>query len=77
MGKVRPAYIKRLGDELLERYPDRFSDDFQHNKQVVAQLVEGLSKRVRNRVAGYITSRVKKLKAVEEGVKTVEEGGQG
>ena len=83
MGKVRPAYIKRVGRMLMEQYPDRFTEDFEHNKQVVGQLVEGISKRVRNRIAGFITSQVKRLKAtgeegeVEEGesVKTSTEGG--
>lgn len=79
MGKVRPAYIKRVGRALMEQYPDRFSDDFEHNKQIVGQLVEGASKRVRNRIAGYITSQVKRLKETseegEESVKTSEEGG--
>jgi small subunit ribosomal protein S17e len=81
MGKVRPAYIKRGGRMLREQYPDRFSDDFEHNKQVVGQLVEGASKKVRNRIAGYITSQVKRIKAAgeeEEGgesVKTSTEGG--
>jgi len=45
----------------------------------VGQLVEGASKRVRNRIAGYITSQVKRLKEAseegEESVKTSEEGG--
>ncbi|MFP3157057.1 MAG: 30S ribosomal protein S17e [Caldivirga sp.] len=78
MGKVRPAYIKRIGRALMEQYPDRFSDDFEHNKRVVGQLVEGVSKRVRNRIAGYITSQIKRLKEAgegEESVKTSEEGG--
>jgi small subunit ribosomal protein S17e len=78
MGKVRPAYIKRIGRALMEQYPDRFNDDFEHNKQVVGQLVEGVSKRVRNRIAGYITSQIKRLKEAgegEESVKTSEEGG--
>ena len=77
MGKVRPAYIKRLARELMQRYPDRFNADFENNKRQVAQLVEGISKRVRNRVAGYITSQMKRLvaEAGEESVKMGEEGG--
>lgn len=78
MGKVRPAYIKRLGRMLMEQYPDRFNEDFNHNKQVVGQLVEGISKRVRNRVAGYITSQIRRMMRASEGeesVKTSEVGG--
>ncbi|WP_048062619.1 30S ribosomal protein S17e [Caldivirga maquilingensis] len=83
MGKVRPAYIKRVGRMLMEQYPDRFTEDFEHNKQVVGQLVEGVSKKVRNRIAGYITSQVKRIKTAgeeeeveeSESVKTSSEGG--
>jgi small subunit ribosomal protein S17e len=32
-----------------------FTGDFEHNKRVVAQLVEFRSKKLRNQVAGYIT----------------------
>ena len=55
MGKVRPRLIKRMAEELLATYPDKFTNDFEHNKRMVALLLEGASKRVRNRVAGYIT----------------------
>ncbi|ACB39008.1 30S ribosomal protein S17e [Pyrobaculum neutrophilum] len=66
MGRVRPRYIKSLGDKLLEMYPDRFTDSFEENKKAVAQLADIPSKRVRNRVAGYITRLVKRRKAQEK-----------
>ena len=44
-----------LGDELMERYPGTFSDEFNENKQRVEQLTELQSRHVRNRIAGYIT----------------------
>jgi len=34
MGRVRPTYIKRVAIELVRSYPDRFTDDFDHNKAV-------------------------------------------
>ena len=55
MGKVRPRLIKRMAEELIATYPDKFTSDFEHNKRMVALLLKGASKRVRNRVAGYIT----------------------
>ncbi len=66
MGRVRPKYIKSLGDKLMEIYPDKFTVDFQHNKTAVSQLAEIPSKSVRNRVAGYITRMVKRKKAQEK-----------
>ncbi|MEM1509039.1 MAG: 30S ribosomal protein S17e [Thermofilaceae archaeon] len=60
MGKVRPAYIKNTGRILVEKYPDKFTIDFEHNKKAVSEILK-TSKKVRNRVAGYIT-RLMKIK---------------
>ena len=60
MGKVRPRLIKRTAEELLATYPDKFTNNFEHNKRMVALLLEGASKRVRNRIAGYITRLISK-----------------
>ncbi len=59
MGKVRIRLVKRTARELLEKYPDLFTADFEHNKQVVKKLVVTDSKHVRNKIAGYITHLVK------------------
>ncbi|AEA47931.1 30S ribosomal protein S17e [Archaeoglobus veneficus] len=58
MGTVKPAYIKVIARELLRKYPDKFTGDFDENKKLVAELTNITSKGVRNRVAGYITRRV-------------------
>ncbi|RLE56975.1 MAG: 30S ribosomal protein S17e [Candidatus Methanomethylicota archaeon] len=65
MGKVRPGIVKRVARELLERFPDSFSEDFEANKKLVAELTDIPSKRLRNRIAGYIT-RLVKIKLMEE-----------
>ncbi len=52
---IKPYYIKKVGNELVERYPEVFSSDFQENKQRVKKLTNVKSKTVRNRIAGYIT----------------------
>jgi len=54
---IKPSYIKRLGEEIIERQPDRFGRDFRENKQGVAEIAIIGSKRVRNRVAGFITRK--------------------
>lgn len=51
--------IISIGDTLLGRYPDQFSDNFVENKHRVETLTAVESKRVRNRIAGYITRREK------------------
>lgn len=55
MGKVRTVLIKRLSKELVERYSDSFSTDFDQNKEVVDELLNNTTKRLRNRIAGYVT----------------------
>lgn len=56
MGRIRTKDIKDLARDLHEVYGERFSPDFEQNKSVMGELkiVEGKSKRFRNRVAGYI-----------------------
>ncbi|WP_306061785.1 30S ribosomal protein S17e [Natronococcus wangiae] len=49
--------IINAGDTLLERYPDGFSADFEENKNLVEKLTDVESKRVRNRIAGYVTRK--------------------
>ncbi|MCI4396288.1 MAG: 30S ribosomal protein S17e [Thermoprotei archaeon] len=59
MGKVRTAMVKRTARKLLSMYPTLFNESFESNKQVVRKLVDVQSKRVQNRIAGYITRLVK------------------
>ena len=55
MGKVRTVLVKRLARELVDRYADSFSKDFDHNKALVDELLTNTTKRLRNRIAGYVT----------------------
>ncbi|MDY6775122.1 30S ribosomal protein S17e [Halorutilales archaeon Cl-col2-1] len=55
---IKPAYIKKTGRELLDRYPEVFTADFETNKEKVEELTNVESKDVRNRIAGYITKHV-------------------
>ena len=65
MGKVRISIVKRTARELLEKYPELFTDDFEHNKNMVKKLIETDSKRLRNRIAGYITHLMKIRKRMQ------------
>ena len=58
MGNVRPERVKRIARELLRRYPDRFTADYEENKRVLVSLVNISSKKLRNTIAGYITGIV-------------------
>ena len=53
--------IKRISTTVLEKYPDRFGPDFEKNKKALQEIAVTKSKVLRNRVAGYITSYLRKL----------------
>ena len=52
--------IKRLSNELLERYHDKFTINFDENKKSISDLATIRSKILRNQIAGYITSKLKR-----------------
>lgn len=54
---IKPDYVKKTGEVLMERYPEALSTDFEHNKQAVTALTNIESKSVRNRIAGYIARK--------------------
>ena len=47
--------MKKVSRELIERYPDKFSTDFQTNKKALDTLIQVYSPKLKNRIAGYIT----------------------
>jgi len=55
---IKPSYIKNLGTELIKKQRENFSKDFEANKQQLGISAVIGSKRVRNRVAGYITRKM-------------------
>jgi small subunit ribosomal protein S17e len=61
MGRVRQTYIKRLAKDLVDSEKE-FEEDFDENKEKLKDTEKFKSKRLRNRVAGYITT----LKGQEE-----------
>lgn len=62
MGKVRIGKVKSISNELVLKYGNVFTTDFEENKKLVQQYTDITSKRLKNRVAGYIT----RLKANEK-----------
>jgi small subunit ribosomal protein S17e len=55
---IKPSYIKTLGLELLAKNRDKFTSNYDENKQAMTGLTSIDSKRVRNRVAGFITRKI-------------------
>jgi len=58
LGNIRQTHIKNVAIELVKRYPDQFTGDFQNNKEKVDQFAIVSSKLLRNRIAGYVTRYV-------------------
>ena len=56
MGRIKSALVKRTAEKLLEQY--NFTDNFEENKKLIKDIMP--SKRIRNKVAGYITKIVKR-----------------
>jgi small subunit ribosomal protein S17e len=59
---IKPSYIKNLGTDLMAKQRDYFSTSFDENKQQLSKSSIIGSKRVRNRVAGYITRKMNSKK---------------
>jgi small subunit ribosomal protein S17e len=51
--------IKRLSLALIEKYEYSFKPEFEPNKQFLREIGLDVSKRLRNKIAGYITTVVK------------------
>jgi len=59
MGNIRTNFIKNMSRDILEKYPEKSTTDFQKNKEFLKKVID--SKSTRNKVAGYIVN-LKKMK---------------
>lgn len=66
MGRVRPVFIKKISKEILSKYSEIFTDNFEKNKELLNQYVIIQSRLVRNRIAGYIVHLVKMKRTEDE-----------
>ena len=56
-GRVRTKTTKRSARIMVEKYYSRLTVDFQTNKRVCDEIAIIPTKRLRNKIAGYITVR--------------------
>lgn len=70
MGKVRTEMVKRISLELFDRYEKSFTNEFEQNKQFLKEIGLEVSKKLRNRIAGYIT----RLMIIEQAGSKPQEG---
>lgn len=66
MGRIKTAQIKRVTHELMELHGSEFTHNFEENQEIVSRLISTPSKRLRNKIAGYVTKLVKKRRKTEE-----------
>jgi len=59
MGKVRTILIKNVSRELINKYPNVFTTNFEQNKKLLDKYLEVDSKHLRNRISGYIVNLLK------------------
>ena len=58
MGRVKTKDIKRLGKEIIKMKGDILAKDFETNKKILNEMGVFKEKKMRNRVAGYITNKM-------------------
>ncbi|MDH2906766.1 MAG: hypothetical protein PXX83_01570 [Candidatus Nitrosotalea sp.] len=52
--------IRRISTELMSTYKGKFDIDFAHNKQVLNEVAIVRSKGLKNEIAGYISSYLRR-----------------
>ena len=60
MGRIRGKWVKNIAKKLIEKYPDKFNNNFDNNKKFIESLKIIDDKPIRNKIAGYIVSEVQK-----------------
>ena len=54
-----------MARELVKRYPEQFTPDFESNKKFLSTVANIYSQKLRNQIAGYVTRLVAISKAAE------------
>ncbi|OXB71844.1 UNVERIFIED_CONTAM: hypothetical protein H355_013667 [Colinus virginianus] len=60
-GRVRTRTVKRAARQIVEKYYAKLTLDFQINKKISEEVAVIPSKRMRNRVAGFVTHLMKRI----------------
>ena len=71
IGNVRSKAIKRISKNIVLKFYDQLSVDFEQNKHIVGAVTNVKSKGFRNRIAGYVTTIMRQIK--DNKIQTLEE----
>merc|ERR1712196_413339 len=61
MGRVRTKTVKKAARLIVEKYYSKLTFDFQTNKKITEDVAVVQSKRMRNKIAGYVTHLMKRI----------------
>jgi small subunit ribosomal protein S17e len=61
MGRVRTKTVKRSARHIVEKYYQKLTLDFQLNKKIAEEVAIIPSKRLRNKIAGFVTHLMKRI----------------
>ncbi|KAK8790371.1 hypothetical protein WA171_001897 [Blastocystis sp. BT1] len=60
-GRVRTKTVKKTAANIVEKYYQKLAMDFDNNKRIVDECADFPSKRMRNKIAGYVTHLMKRI----------------
>mmetsp|Transcript_141159 Transcript_141159/g.199925 ORF Transcript_141159/g.199925 Transcript_141159/m.199925 type:complete len:135 (+) Transcript_141159:55-459(+) len=61
MGRVRTKTVKKAAKLIVEKYYPRLTMDFQTNKKICEEVAVIPSKRMRNKIAGFVTHLMRRI----------------
>ena len=69
MGRIKSKLIKRTSRQLIEKTDESFGKTFEENKKAIGSTLQ--SKKMRNKIAGYIARIKKNTKTIIDDTNTV------
>eukprot|EP01103_Thecamoeba_quadrilineata_P019556 TRINITY_DN7973_c0_g1_i1.p1 TRINITY_DN7973_c0_g1~~TRINITY_DN7973_c0_g1_i1.p1 ORF type:complete len:141 (+),score=32.59 TRINITY_DN7973_c0_g1_i1:30-452(+) len=61
MGRVRTKTIKKASRHIIEKHYPRLTTDFQTNKKMCDEIADIPTKRLRNKIAGFVTHLMRRI----------------
>merc|ERR1712216_429380 len=58
---VRTKTIKKASRKIIENYYNKLTLDFQINKRIVEEITDTPTKKIRNKIAGFVTHLMRRI----------------